>query len=88
VGARPALISIVPIDVTASGHDYSITVTPASSAVPVVQTNVSVSPGSQAVNVTFNLEWPAPAFLDLSGIVLSPSVSVDLYSVTVTQLSP
>ena len=88
VGARPALISIVPIDVTASGHDYSITVTPASSAVPVVQTNVSVSPGSQAVNATFNLEWPAPAFLDLSGIVLSPSVSVDLYSVTVTQLSP
>lgn len=87
VGARPIVASIVPVDVTSAGHDYSITVTPSPQLISLAQANVTISPGTLPTNLSFTAAWPGLALLDLSGFVLTPSVSVDLYAITVDQVS-
>jgi uncharacterized membrane protein len=88
VGYRPILISIVPFDVTPAGYDYSITVTSSPDSYALAQANVSTTSGSQPTTSNFTVSWPTPALLDLTGWVLSPAASANLYAITVDQISP
>ncbi len=88
VESRPVNISVVPVDVTPSGHDYSITVVTSPQSVPVATANVSVSSGMGPQMLNLTVVWPAPGFLDLTGTVGTPLVSVTLYAASVLQVSP
>ena len=72
-----------------SGHDYSFNIVP-EIATPLNVTYVIASTSSQnplQLNVTMLFLWNSPAVLDLSGWSFSSTMSVRLFSATVTQLN-
>jgi len=82
---HPVLTTITPVDVTSGGRDYQVTAQVSPEAIPLYEENVNATLGTAPVNLTFTVHWPAPAFIDTFGWVLSPNATAELYAVTVTQ---